>query len=158
MDQNQDNKNTASLRLAAGQKKRDVPIANSIIAQSRGNDNRSIPIYDGERVIGYLRNNGTLLHRKMQGSRHILRNPRAISFGVKPLKDAIRLGCRYVMVEDTEDGKRYTAPIMAFFEQGFRVERGWGEQCALELVHWEITDTKNPAIQLSIFEGVSHGG
>ena len=121
----------------------------SIIPQHIENTSRNNAVYDRGRVVGYIRPGG-IFHRKMQGSKHILREPRSIAFGVEPLKQAIRAECKTVLVEDTETGLQYSTDIWNFNQHGITIDRGWGPQLALPLEHWKIFDPANPEKQLAL--------
>jgi hypothetical protein len=107
-------------------------------------------VYDHGRVIGYIR--GNVLHRKMQGSKHILKSPPSIAIGVEALKQAIYHGVESVWIQDTESGLEYRCNIWLFNEKAISIDRGYGEQQALPLEHWEIADPKHPEKQLSLLE------
>jgi hypothetical protein len=115
---------------------------------------KPITTADGK-TIGYLRAGG-VLHRKIRGSRHFLRSPfKAISLDVFALKSAIRQGCTIVKIEDEEDGKFYETDVWNYNQNAIPIDRGFGEQMALSLEHFTITDPRHkPAkpLQPSIFE------
>lgn len=91
----------------------------------------TIPIYVGRRAVGHVA--GDTFYKRVRGSAHFLRTPRAIAFDESTLRDAERAGARYVEVTDAETGREYRAPLALIWERGFRVSRGHGEQLALIL-------------------------
>jgi hypothetical protein len=111
-----------------------------------------IPIEDNGRVVGYLR--GTILHRKMVGSRHILTNPPSIALGIDPLNKAIQLSAETIWIQDTETGLEYRTDIWNFKNKAILINRGFGDQMALPLVYWRVTDPRHPEDQLGLFEGL----
>lgn len=89
------------------------------------------------RVIGEVV--GDTFTKQVRGSIHQLRAPRAWGVDVDALEEAERLGARWVVVVDRDDGSRYRASVAAFWERGVRLERGFGPQVALPLAYWQRT-------------------
>ena len=59
------------------------------------------------------------------------------------------MGATLVEIYDVESGRTYTAPLAAFWEKGFLLDRGFGRQLALPLSEWEVQQTDAPR-QLSL--------
>jgi hypothetical protein len=123
-----------------------------IIHECAGKTTPNNSVYDHGRVIGYIR--GDVLHRKMQGSRHILKSPPSIAIGVEALRQAIRCGAETVFIQDMESGLEYRCGIWDFnSSKAISIDRGYGEQQALPLEYFIITDPKHPEVQLSLLDG-----
>jgi len=83
-----------------------------------------------------------ILRRRVQGSRHQLRQPPAWAFERNILEQAHEAGASVVEVHDTETGITYTAPMATLWQKGIRIQRGHGEQIALPLNLWHVEDPK----------------
>ena len=110
-----------------------------------------VRLTDG-RVVGEVR--GDVLVKRVQGSKHMLRTPRAWAVDVAVLRQAEALGARTVEVHDLEDGTVYRAPLERFWQRGIRVNRGHGEQRGLLLADWQVNGapSRADAVQLSLLE------
>jgi hypothetical protein len=80
---------------------------------------------------------GNVLKKRVRGSLHMLRRPPAWAVDAIVLQQARQDGAATVEVEDIETRRRYTAPIEAFDRWGIRFNRGFGDQVALPLSHWQ---------------------
>lgn len=89
-------------------------------------------LVDG-RTIGIVY--GDTLRRVCQ-ARHQLQQPPAWAFSVRGLLYAEGLGASKIEVKVTDTGSRYQADIVDVWRRGFRFNRGWGDQVALELKFW----------------------
>jgi hypothetical protein len=99
----------------------------------------------GEVVDGVLR-------KSIRGSVHMLRQPTAIAWDLVCLEQAEALGATRTEVLDTETGTLYTAPLSAFWRDGIRLNRGFGDQVALPLDRWTVTRPgERVGVQLSLF-------
>jgi hypothetical protein len=58
------------------------------------------------------------------------------------------LGAVGVRIEDQETGKVYRADLATLDTYGYRFNRGWGEQIALPLTHWQV---QGEPIQAALF-------
>lgn len=76
---------------------------------------------------------------------HILRTPPAIAVSSEVLAELRSAGCRAVECQ-VDDGRVLTAPLTAFFERGFELERGFGRQVALPLRFWAQHDAEQPRL------------
>jgi hypothetical protein len=97
---------------------------------------KSTPIRVGGRVVGKVE--GDTFYKSLDGSRHFLRIPPAICFDVQSLKEAERAGAVYTEVTDRETGRAYRASIRSIWENGFKVNRGFGEQISLPFDKWQV--------------------
>lgn len=112
-------------------------ITNSTYAR---NPQTRIPIYipNTAHPVGHV--SGDNFHKRIQGSRHLLRKPPAIAFDISTLQDAEQAGAGFVIVTDTDTDKRYRASIKSIFVHGTRFNRGWGDQIYLPLDWWKRPD------------------
>ena len=101
---------------------------------------RSIP-------IGFVRNG--VFYKSIQGSKHLLRSPRAIAFDSSTIDDAAQAQAVTVHVTDDETRTVYEASIENIRRYGFKVHRGSGDQVALTLNHWEIDGAPATALPKS---------
>ena len=111
---------------------------------------RSTAIYVGRKVVGHV--NGSRFMKRVEGSKHFLLKPRAIAFDVSTLHDAEAAGAIRVEVIDTETGRGYTSSVVEIWANGFRVNRGFGEQWAMLIGKWRLSGEK-AVQQLSLFGG-----
>lgn len=75
--------------------------------------------------------------KSVRGSVHFLHSPRAIAFDTSTLIDAERAGATLVVVQDTETGDVYRAPLSLVWSKGFVLDRGHNPQTALALDRWQ---------------------
>ncbi len=94
------------------------------------------------RPVGHVK--GDCFYKSIFGSRHMLRSPRAIAFDISSLKAAKQAGALRVQVTDKENKTIYRADIQRIFDNGFKINRGFGEQIALGLSNW-ITNKSGKA-------------
>jgi len=102
------------------------------------------------RVVGSIE--GDTLRKRVYGSRHMLRTPRAWAVDADILTNAQKAGVRFVEVVDKESGTTYRTSLDRFFHFGFQLNRGFGLQVALPLEKWVILNPeKSGAVQLGFF-------
>lgn len=94
------------------------------------------PIIVAGKVSGFFMDRTREYYRKIQGSRHFLRKPAAITNDVTALAEAERLGADRVRIVDSETGIEYTCIIAVIRDYGTLIDRGWGEQVALPFGYW----------------------
>jgi hypothetical protein len=124
--------------------------------------NKNTPIYIAQRVIGVVA--GVTFHKSINGSKHILRRPRAIAFDRCTLRDAAAAGATCAAILDRETGITYTISFETIDRHSFPVHRGHGDQVAVTLEHWAIngatpaavakaaqTNQERKELQLSLF-------
>jgi len=70
----------------------------------------------------------------------MLRRPLAWAVDVAALDQAVQAGARWVLLTDTESGRRYLAAVATLRDHGLRLERGFGPQMALTLDAWRDPD------------------
>lgn len=103
-----------------------------------------------QRVVGYVE--GETYFKRIQGSKHILRTPPAIAFGVAALKQAEYFGAVNVEITESETNEIYYATIEFIRENGFKIQRGgWEEQIALPLNKWDTKTKRLLNKQQSLF-------
>ncbi len=89
------------------------------------------------------------LHKRVNSSKHFLRQPPAIAFDAHCIVKAKKLGANKIMVHDKDTKKRYMASYSLFESSAFRINRGFGEQLALPISMWSILDPNQLAFSLS---------
>lgn len=98
---------------------------------------------------------GDCLVKRATERDHMLRRPLAWATDVCALTAAEAAGARFVEIRATDTGRSFRATIAAHWSKGFRVSRGFGEQRALGLEHWCVTDPGERAPeQLGLFAEV----
>lgn len=105
------------------------------------------PIFVGTRVVGSVI--GDTFVKRIKDA-HFLQRPRALASDIDALEQAERAGAQFFEAHHVESGIVYRAPIARFFERGFRVSRGFGEQLALLLSDF---DTEAEPMQLALALG-----
>ncbi|NLG97114.1 MAG: hypothetical protein GX491_07115 [Chloroflexi bacterium] len=99
--------------------------------------NKKRPVYRSDgRIIGQLQ--GDTLVKKVTGSRHMLRTPKAWTVDVVAAEQAKRAGARYIEIRDRESGITYRVSLDRFIRYGIRLDRGYGAQIALPLEKWTV--------------------
>ena len=89
------------------------------------------------------------LHKRVNSSKHFLRQPPAIAFDRDCIVRAKKLGANKIMVHDKDTKKRYMANYSDFEAKAIRVNRGFGEQLALPISMWSVLDPNQLALSLS---------
>ena len=88
------------------------------------------------RIVGMVRDHE--LVKRVQESKHLLRSPRGWAVDAYALSVARTLGAIAVRIEDTETGKVYRADLATIDAHGYRFNRGYGDQVALQLKFWQL--------------------
>jgi hypothetical protein len=122
------------------------------------------PIYANGRVIGRVE--GDTFFKSIDGSKHMLRSPRAIAFDRCTLRDAAAAGATLATIYDRATGTSYSATFATIDANSFPVHRGHGDQVALPLDRWSIngappeatqraaqTNQEREELQLTLFGG-----
>lgn len=104
----------------------------------------SIPIRVGEKIVGSVV--GKLFIKRVVGSKHFLRSPRAIAFDTQSLNNAKQAGATELMVIDKETGIAYVSSMEHFYQNGFYLERGFGKQMALSIDKWSTMNPQQPPL------------
>jgi len=104
--------------------------------------NQKTPIFVNSVVVGHV--DGKWFIKRIYGSKHFLKSPRAIALDITSLEDAENAGAEQVFVTDIDTGKQYRAPIQRIFEKGIKIDRGFNLQLALLMDDWETTDPRGP--------------
>jgi hypothetical protein len=120
---------------------------NHNINRNKGNKRKGSVVRDGSKVVGEVLNG--VFVKNIYGSRHMLRSPKAVCFGVESLHNAENLGAKEVAVIDQETGKEYRAPLPFVWEHGFNVNRGFGQQVGVTLGDFAKAFQPPPPDQLS---------
>lgn len=94
------------------------------------------PITIRGRISGFYMERTHEYYRRVEGSKHFLRKPPAITNDLAALAEAERLGADRVRIVDSETRIEYLCAIAVIREHGFYLNRGHGEQIALPLGYW----------------------
>lgn len=98
-------------------------------------------VYTDGRIVGTV-DDGEF-RKRVQRSKHMLRQPPAWCLSVESLEQAEAAGARVVVLHETEDDIFYSASIATINRYGQRLERGGYEpQIRLELRYWTRTRNK----------------
>jgi len=79
-----------------------------------------------------------IFHKSMLGSKHLLRQPIAWAIDADIFDRVIAPLCYSIHVTDRETGKVYIVGVETFRKNCGKLNRGYGQQYYLELVHWKI--------------------
>ena len=93
------------------------------------------------------KSDGRIFRKNIQGSKHLLRTPRAIAIDACAL-DELPPTIQIIEVFDTENSKNYTTTIGNFHRYKMELDRGFGRQYALTLNRWSIIDP-NSSLQMA---------
>lgn len=102
------------------------------------------------KVYGVIRNR--TLHKRVWGSKHILRKPPAIAIDAL-MYDAYRAEFDALAIEDMETGKVYRLSAKRFDALRWTLERGYGTQYAVALRWWSCESPQEPQLRLCLTEG-----
>ena len=91
---------------------------------------------NGRNITGAIRDG--YLVKVVQGSRHMLRSPKGWAIDAHALATARAAGAVGVFVEDQDTGAVYLADWAALDAHGYRFNRGYGDQVALQLKFWQL--------------------
>jgi hypothetical protein len=97
------------------------------------------------------------LVKVVEGSKHMLRRYPGPGWATDAatLTIARTLGAVGVRVEDRETGRVYRASMATLDAHGVRFNRGYGEQIALHMKHWQLqgapTAAEAPPVQAALF-------
>ena len=81
---------------------------------------------------------GKTFIKDVYSSKHMLRKPAAWSIDTDIFDRVIFPLCYIIQVNDKETGKIYRIGTGAFREKAQVLDRGYGKQYYLELIHWNI--------------------
>lgn len=94
------------------------------------------PITIRGRISGFYTERTREYYRRVDGSRHFLRKPPAITNDIAALDMAQQMGADRVRIVDSETGMEYLCTIAVIREYGFIIDRGHGQQIALPFAYW----------------------
>lgn len=134
--------------------KREYNAMNILQDVTKKSSNSPVTIYAGNgKAVGTVK--GDIFYKRIQGSKHLLRQPPAIAFDICTLEQAKKAGAKNAKISDTETETTYTAELEHILEHGTRFNRGWGEQIYLPLNGWiKKVKTKKNFADLPLFAGV----
>jgi len=94
---------------------------------------------DSGRVVASFDSNRKILVRRLKGSLHLLRSPRAICFDSSIIAQAEIMGCKSISVLDVETDVTYSVPFAEFLAKAVPLDRGYGRQLCLPLTYWAFS-------------------
>lgn len=93
------------------------------------------------RTIGKLTTDDRVFHKRVRGSKHMLREPIGWSIDSDVIYILEKLGCSEIEIFDVESGITYTVDFTEFLAIAIPINRGYGEQLALPLTYWQYEKT-----------------
>jgi hypothetical protein len=127
----------------------DISIHKTSIPDSK---RKTIPIVDNRgHTVGRVRE--TTFEKELNGSKHFLRVPPAIAFDLITLERAKQAGADRIRILDRDAGIIYQATFSRIETDGFKFNRGYGEQIALKLHLWEHQESGLKTNQMGLFDG-----
>ena len=112
--------------------------------------NSGTPVFVGGRIVGHVADGA--FRKRVFGSKHFLRRPRAIALDVQSIHDAQDAGATMAEITDGETGKVYRVSLDRMLRDGFHFNRGWGAQVALPVDDFDRPDLGE---QLGLFAEVT---
>lgn len=94
------------------------------------------------KTLGEIENG--ILRKRLDATKHFLRIPPAIAIDANVFYN---YDISMIAIHETTERKKYWAHILTFRKHGLTINRGHGEQIALELHHWR--DNERAAIEYS---------
>jgi len=67
---------------------------------------------------------------------HMLREPESWAIDAEVVKTLEHIGCKSIMVKETEENVIYRVDFPTFIEKAIDIDRGYGAQKALPLIYW----------------------
>jgi hypothetical protein len=118
-----------------------IPLSREVRKPQEYLEDGGIPVIDPDtgRTAGFVLRRGDLLihFRRMEASRHFLRQPRQAIATSQGVLDALAaMHCTLLKVRDSESDTVYWAPLERILSLGFEVNRGYGRQIALPIALW----------------------
>jgi len=102
------------------------------------NNSSTKKVFINSRFVGEVI--GSVFRKRIKGSKHILRTPRAIALSVDSLRQAESYGAQAIEIQDKDSGLIYRATIEHFKRFCFELCRGGFEpQKALMLDRWDVS-------------------
>lgn len=112
----------------------------TILPQENAKQSReSVPLYVAGRAVpvAFVDPERGVLRKGIRAA-HYLRKRPAIAFDEAVLVDAAAMGATRIVVTDRDDGTTFYTDMTTFRRRGYHVDRGFGDQWALELGWWEV--------------------
>ena len=88
------------------------------------------------RLVGKIENK--VFIKEVNGHKHMLRKPLAWAIDCDILDRVIIPLCHSIHIIDKDTGYRYIVGVALFKELKQKINRKFGDQYYLELVHWEV--------------------
>lgn len=91
-------------------------------------------IFRNNKMVGVIRED--TFYKKVKGSKHMLRNPRGWAVDASVFEEEFE----YVEIYDEEEGSTWNVSKKYFVENGFKINRGHGDQIVLPIERWHKDD------------------
>ena len=88
------------------------------------------------RVVGSIANK--IFTKEVYGNKHMLRKPIAWAIDCDIFDRVIKPLCYSIHIIDKDTGYKYIVGVDTFREKCQRLNRTFGDQYYLELVHWKV--------------------
>ncbi len=86
---------------------------------------------------GFYNQQTHVFHRSVKKSKHLHRKMDAWGIDAGIVTELVRVGCRHIIILDTEENKAYTVSMNKFINTAVSRDFGHGEQLFLMLRYWE---------------------
>ena len=88
------------------------------------------------RVVGQILDR--VFVKEVYGNKHMLRQPIAWAIDCDIFDRVVAPNCLSIHIIDKDTGYRYICGVPSFREKSVRINRKYGDQYYLELVHWIV--------------------
>lgn len=92
------------------------------------------------KTVGFIQDR--VFSKEVYGSKHMLRKPMAWAIDADIFDRVISPNCYSIQVIDLETRAKYIVGVNAFKNKCQTLDRKWGKQYYLELVHWQVRGVK----------------
>ncbi len=82
---------------------------------------------------------GRIFTKSVMRSKHLLRSPAGWGIDKGVFDRVIKFNCDTLVIIDRESQTRYTASVSSFLQHKIDINRGFGLQYVLELIHWQAS-------------------
>lgn len=88
------------------------------------------------RLVGKIQDRVFL--KEVYGNKHMLRKPVAWAIDCDIFDRVIKPLCYSIHIIDKDTGCRYICGVKTFLENSQKINRKYGDQYILELLHWQV--------------------
>lgn len=87
-------------------------------------------------IVGRI--DSRVFYKEVHGNRHMLRKPLAWAIDVDVFDRVVVPLCSQIQITDKDTGYRYICGVNTFKDKHQTLNRKFGDQYYLELVHWRV--------------------